>query len=877
MEPEKQSRIIPVNIEGEMKTSFISYAMAVIINRALPDVRDGLKPVHRRILYAMHELGMTPDKPFRKCARIVGDVLGKYHPHGDSSVYEALVRLAQDFSTRYMLAEGHGNFGSVDGDEAAAMRYTEARMSKAAMEMLADIDKDTVDFMPNFDESLMQPTVLPSRLPNLMINGSGGIAVGMATNIPPHNVGEVIDAVVALIDNPDLTPDELMRYIPGPDFPTGAIILGSQGIREAYRTGRGRIIVRARTTIETYAPGRDRIIITELPYQVNKARLVEKIADMVKDKRVEGISDLREESDRDGMRVVIELKKDVSAQIVLNTLYKHTQLQDTFGVIMLALVDGHPRVLNLKQMLHYYILHQQDVVTRRSRFELERARARAHIVEGLLIALDRIDQVIRLIRSSRTGAQAKEGLIEQFGLSEKQAQAILDMRLQRLTGLEREKLESEYAQLQSTIEYLLSILGDELKLMGVIKDEILALRAKYADDRRTELAPMEGEIDLEDLIEERNVVITRTHFGYIKRAPEDTYRAQNRGGRGIAGMSTRDEDFVEDLFTTSTHQHILFFTDRGRVFRLKGYEIPESGRTARGMAMINLLQLGGGEKVTAAFPVPKEGDQKRYLLLATRRGFVKKTPLEDFDNLRKVGLIAISLREDDELIGVALTTGNSEVLLGTRNGLAIRFHEDHVRAMGRTAMGVIGIRLDAGDECVDMAIGAPGKDVLVITQRGFGKRTGLDEYRIQNRGGRGLKTLQVTERTGLLAGMKMVTDDQDIMLITDAGVIIRTWAADIKSQGRNTQGVTLMRLQNDAKVVSVALTQHQDPEEEDEQEALAAGEAESALDILAEGAQALDSAAAQDEADTQPAGPDDPQIVRLLQAAEADDEQTDEE
>lgn len=871
MEPENQTRIIPVNIEKEMKTSFISYAMAVIINRALPDVRDGLKPVHRRILYAMNELGLTPDKPFRKCARIVGDVLGKYHPHGDSSVYDALVRLAQDFSTRYMLAEGHGNFGSVDGDEAAAMRYTEARMSKITMEMLADIDKDTVDFMPNFDESLMQPTVLPSRLPNLLINGSGGIAVGMATNIPPHNVGEVIDGVVALIDNPDLTPDELMRHIVGPDFPTGGIILGTQGIREAYRTGRGRVIVRARTMIETYANGRDRIIVTELPYQVNKARLVEKIAEMVKDKRVEGISDLREESDREGMRIVIELKKDVSAQVVLNTLYKHTQMQDTFGVIMLALVDGHPRVLNLRDMLHYYILHQQDVVTRRSKFELERARARAHIVEGLLIALDRIDEVIRLIRSSRTGAEAKQGLIERFGLSEKQAQAILDMRLQRLTGLEREKLEAEFAQLQATIEYLLSILGDELKLMGVIKDEILALRAKYADDRRTEIAPMEGEIDLEDLIEERNVVITRSHLGYIKRAPEDTYRAQNRGGRGIAGMSTRDEDFVEDMFTTSTHQHIMFFTDRGRVFRLKGYEIPESGRTARGMAMVNLLQLSGGEKVTAAFPVP-HGDEQRYLLLATKQGFVKKTPLEDFDNIRKVGLIAISLREEDALIGVALTDGNSEVLLATRRGLAIRFHEDNIRSMGRVAMGVIGIRLDAEDECVDMAVGVPGSDVLVITERGFGKRTDLGEYRVQNRGGRGLKTLQVTQRTGLLAGVKMVGDEHDIMLITNEGVIIRTWAADIKSQGRNTQGVTLMRLQEDTKVVSVTLIQHQEPEEEADEDAVLDADQTVDTDAVAEG----------ELVETAPVGADDPQIAKLLEAAEADaaqvaDEDTDEE
>ena len=695
-------RIRPIDLEQEMKKSFISYAMAVIITRALPDVRDGLKPVHRRILYAMHELGVTPDKPFRKCARIVGDVLGKYHPHGDSSVYGALVRLAQDFATRYPLVEGQGNFGSVDGDGAAAMRYTEARMSKMNMQMLADIDKETVDFAPNFDETLMQPCVLPSRFPNLLVNGSSGIAVGMATNIPPHNRGEVIDGVVKLIDKPDATSQELMECIKGPDFPTGGLILGRRGIYDTYTTGRGRIIVRAKTDIEPMPNNRQRIVVTEIPYMVNKAALVAKIAELVHDKRLDGISDIRDESDREGMRIVIELKRDVNAAVVLNYLYKHTQMQDVFGAIMLALVDGEPKVLTLREMLYYYLEHQKDVITRRTRYDLDKAEARAHILEGLLIALDNIDEIVRIIRGSANTGEAKVQLMERFALSDKQAQAILDMRLARLTGLERERLQEEYAELEKTIAYLRAVLADEKLVLGIIREEILAIKEKYADERRTEITAMDGEIDPEDLIQEDSVVVTLTHFGYVKRIPRTTYRSQNRGGKGVMGMTTREEDYAERLLVTSTHAEIMFFTNKGRVYSLKGYEIPEAGRTARGTAIVNLLQLDGGEKVTAMIPLPKEREEG-YLVMATRNGLIKKTGSDEFANLRKMGLIAIALREDDELIGVELTQGDSELMLATRMGQAIRFSESDVRPMGRNSMGVRSIDLAEGDEVIDAA------------------------------------------------------------------------------------------------------------------------------------------------------------------------------
>ena len=676
---ETTHRIYPLNIEEEMQKSFISYAMAVIIDRALPDVRDGLKPVHRRILYSMDEQGFTSDKPFHKSARIVGDVLGKYHPHGDSSVYDAMVRLAQDFNTRYLLVEGQGNFGSVDGDSAAAMRYTEARLSKLSDEMLADINKNTVDFGPNFDETLMQPKVLPCRFPNLLVNGSGGIAVGMATNIPPHNLGEVIDAYVAMIENRDISVEELMAYIPGPDFPTGATIMGTAGIRQAYRTGRGKIVVRAKAEIEEMHGGKSRIIVTEIPYQVNKARLVEKIAELVHDKRVEGISDLRDESDRNGMRIVIELKKDVNANVILNQLYKHTQMQDTFGVIMLALVDGEPKVLNLREMLSHYLTFQEEVVTRRTQYDLDRAKERLHILEGLIIALDNIDEVVEIIKKSPSSPIAKERLCERFGLSEKQAQAILDMRLARLTGLERDKIMDEHGELVKTVAHYEAILADEGLLLGIIKEEILEVRRRYADSRRTEITLATDDIDLDDIIQEEDMAVTLTHLGYCKRIALDTYRAQNRGGKGIMGQTTREEDFVEHLFVTSTHSHIMFFTNTGRAFKLKCYNIPEAGRTAKGTAIVNLLQLQGGEKITAMFPVTKEAEGE-YLVFATRGGVIKKTPMSEFDNIRKGGLIALGLREGDELIGVMLSTGDDEFLVGTRRGKCIRFHEDDVRA-----------------------------------------------------------------------------------------------------------------------------------------------------------------------------------------------------
>ena len=808
-------RIRPIDLEQEMKKSFISYAMAVIITRALPDVRDGLKPVHRRILYAMHELGVTPDKPFRKCARIVGDVLGKYHPHGDSSVYGALVRLAQDFATRYPLVEGQGNFGSVDGDGAAAMRYTEARMSKINMQMLADIDKETVDFAPNFDETLMQPCVLPSRYPNLLVNGSSGIAVGMATNIPPHNLGEVIDGVVKLIDCPDVTNQELMECIKGPDFPTGGLILGRRGIYDTYTTGRGRIVVRAKTDVEPMPNNRQRIIVTEIPYMVNKAALVTKIAELVHDKRLEGISDIRDESDREGMRIVIELKRDVNAAVVLNYLYKHTQMQDVFGAIMLALVDGEPKVLTLREMLYHYLEHQKDVITRRTRYDLDKAEARAHLLEGLLIALDNIDEVVRIIRSSANTGVAKAQLMERFGLSDKQAQAILDMRLARLTGLERERLQEEYAELEKTIAYLRAVLADEKLVLGIVRDEILAIKEKYADERRTEITAMDGEIDPEDLIQEDNVVVTLTHYGYVKRIPCATYRSQNRGGKGVMGMTTREEDYAEKLLVTSTHAEIMFFTNKGRVYSLKGYEIPEAGRTARGTAIVNLLQLDGGEKVTAMIPLPKEREEG-YLVMATRNGLIKKTGSEEFANLRKMGLIAIVLREDDELIGVELTQGDSELMMATRMGQAIRFSENDVRPMGRNSMGVRSIDLAEGDEVISVAKVEEGKHVLAITQNGYGKRTAIEEFRTQSRGGKGVLAMRLTDKTGLMAAQMLVDEQEDIMLITDDGTIIRMPVEGISVIGRVAQGVRVMRVEDERRIVGVTTADREEEEPEEE-------------------------------------------------------------
>ena len=808
-------RLTPINIETEMRKSFISYAMAVIINRALPDVRDGLKPVHRRILYTMHELGMTPDKPFRKSVRIVGDVLGKFHPHGDTAVYDAMVRLAQDFSTRYMLVEGQGNFGSVDGDGAAAMRYTEARMAKIALEMVADLDKETVDFYPNFDNTLMQPAVLPARYPNLLVNGSSGIAVGMATNIPPHNLGEVIDAVVYMMEHPDCSIEQLMEFVKGPDYPTGGIILGRAGIHEAYRTGRGRIITRARTEVEPMASNRSRILVTEIPYMVNKARLVEKIAELVHDKRLEGISDIRDESDRSGMRIVIELKRDVNAMVVLNFLYKHTQMQDTFGVIMLALVDGEPKVLTLREVLYYYIEHQKDVIVRRTRYELDKAEQRAHILEGLLIALDHIDEVVRIIRASHTTQEAREALMSNFGLSDRQAQAILDMRLARLTGLERERIEEELAALRETIEHLRAVLANESMVLDIIRSELLEVRRKFADGRRTEIALIEGEIDPADLIQEMDMVVTLTHFGYAKRLPKSTYRSQNRGGRGVMGMSTREEDYVEQLRVVSTHDEIMFFTNRGRVYAIKCYEIPEAGRTARGTAIVNLLQLEGGEKVTAMIPIPMDAADK-YLVMATRDGLIKKTALEEFQNLRRAGLIAIVLREDDELIGVELTDGSNEVMLGTRQGMAIRFPEEDIRGMGRVSMGVRSIDLAEGDEVISLGTVEEGMRVLAITALGYGKQTDVEEYRVQSRAGKGVMAMRLTEKTGLLAAQLLVSPGVDLMLMTDDGTIIRTPLDSVSLLGRTTQGVRLMRVDDGAQVVGVAVAEPEEDEPADE-------------------------------------------------------------
>lgn len=798
------SSIVPVDLNKEMQKSFIAYAMAVIINRALPDVRDGLKPVHRRILYSMSELNMYPDKPYRKSARLVGDVLGKYHPHGDSAVYDAMVRLAQDFSIRYPLVDGHGNFGSVDGDGAAAMRYTEARMSKLTLELLRDIDKDTVDFYPNFDETLEQPAVLPARFPNLLVNGTGGIAVGMATNIPPHNMGEAIDATIALMDNPDISIEELIDIIPGPDFPTGGIIMGVSGIREAYKTGRGRIRVRAKTEIEKYKEDRERIIVTEIPYQVNKAALVEKIAEMVHDKRIEGISDLRDESDKSGMRIVIELKKNANANVVLNHLYKHTQMQDTFGVIMLALVDGEPRVLNLKQVLEYYVEHQKDVIVRRTKFELEKAKKRAHILEGLIIALDNIDEIVNLIRSSPDAPTARASLIERFGLTEVQAQAILDMRLQRLTGLERDKIEAEYKEVQERIEYYNAVLSTPQMVIDIIKADLTEIRGKFADARRTEITFDEDDIDLDELIAREDMVVTLTHYGYIKRISLETYRAQKRGGKGVTAMSTREEDFAEQVFVTCTHNQLLFFTNKGKVYMKKCYQIPEAGRTAKGTAIVNMLNLDPDEKVSAVFPVEAEIERDSNLVIVTKGGIIKKTPFGEYSNIRQNGLKAVNLREGDELISVMETDGTKDIIVGTRDGMSIIFSEDDVRPMGRVSTGVRAMKLRPGDEVVSACICEKDKQVLVITENGYGKRTEAVEYRLQSRGGIGLKSMNITEKTGKMCGLLIVDGTEDIMLISDAGVVIRMSVEEISLIGRSTQGVRVMRLGEDTKVVCVA-------------------------------------------------------------------------
>lgn len=811
----EKSNIIPINIEKEMKKSYIDYSMSVIVGRALPDVRDGLKPVHRRILYSMIELGLTPDKPHRKSARIVGDVLGKYHPHGDTAVYDAMVRLAQDFSMRYLLVDGHGNFGSVDGDGAAAMRYTEARLSKIALEMIRDINKETVDYRPNFDESLKEPSVMPSKFPNLLVNGSSGIAVGMATNIPPHNLGEVIDGVVTLIDNSEAEVEDIMEHIKGPDFPTGATIMGTEGIKEAYTTGRGRVKVRAKASIEEFNKGRQQIIVTEIPYQVNKAKLIEKIAELVRDKKIEGISDLRDESDRNGMRIVIELKRDANANVVLNKLYKHTQLEDTFGIIMLAIVDGEPKVLNLKEVLTHYLNHQKDIIVRRTKFDLSKAEDRAHILEGLKIAIDNLDEVIKIIRGSENTQIAKNSLMERFDLSEKQAQAILDMRLQKLTGLEIEKVEEEYEELLKLINHYKEILANERLVLSIIKDELLEIKEKYSDERKTEITRAIGEINIEDMIDEEDVVITLTHFGYIKRLPADTYKSQKRGGKGVAGLTTREEDFVENLIISSSHDYLLFFTNFGRVYKLNVYEIPEARRQAKGTAIVNLIPLSPNEKIAATIPVGREWDSK-YLVLATKNGIIKKTQLSQFENTRKSGLIAISIREDDELIKVKLTDEDQDIILVTSKGMSIRFKESDVRDMGRSAMGVKGINLSSNDHVVSMEIAEEHRDLLVVSEKGFGKRTDLSEYRLQSRGGKGIKTYNVTNKTGSLVGAKIVTDDDEVLLINNDGTVIRLNVNHISKLGRNTRGVTLMRTEEDQAIVTIAVMPGHEEEEEEE-------------------------------------------------------------
>ena len=802
-EERNDGKIIERDIEKEMRTAYIDYAMSVIVSRALPDVRDGLKPVHRRILYAMHEDGITADKPYRKCANTVGSVLGRYHPHGDSSVYDAMVRLAQDFSMRYMLIDGHGNFGSVDGDGAAAMRYTEARMSKIAAYMLTDIEKNTVPFMPNYDDRLQEPTVLPARIPSLLINGSSGIAVGMATNIPPHNLTEVIDGIIKIIDEDEVTDEDLMSVIKGPDFPTEGIILGLEGIKQAYTTGRGKITLRAEASIEEMSGNRQRIIVSSLPYQVNKANLIKAISDLSKERKVEGIAECRDESDRnDRVRVVIELKRDANAQVVLNQLFKHTQMQTTFGIIMLALVNGEPKILTLRQCLDCYIDHRKEVILRRTQFDLDKALARAHILEGLKIALDYIDEVIQIIRSSYD--DAKERLMERFGLSDIQAQAILDMRLKTLSGLQREKIDEEYKQLMALIEHLRAVLNSERLVFDIIKEELLEIKEKFGDERKTKIVAAEGEIDVEDLIKEEQCVVALTHFGYIKRMPIDTYKSQRRGGKGITGIATREDDFVKQIFTTSTHDMILFFTNKGKLYKLRGYEVPEAGRTAKGTAIVNLLSLDPGEKVSAVIPIQNFADGK-YLLMATKNGLIKKTALKEYDTARKTGLQGITLKDEDELIGVRLTDGEDNVVLVTRNGLCITFDEKDVRPIGRVSQGVIGMRLDDDDEVIGMeSVIAGGKaTLLAITENGFGKRTELDEYRVQKRGGRGVITYKITPKTGKLVGVRIATEEDDVMLITDTGTIIRLKVNEISILGRSTQGVTLMRTNDGGKVVSI--------------------------------------------------------------------------
>lgn len=807
MDEKNLDRIIPIDLQGEMKKSYIDYAMSVIAARALPDVRDGLKPVQRRILYSMAELGVTPDKPYRKSARIVGDTMGKYHPHGDSSIYDAMARMAQDFSIRYMLVDGHGNFGSVDGDSPAAMRYTEARLSKISMEMLADINKDTVDFGPNFDESLQQPLVLPARFPNLLVNGVNGIAVGMATNIPPHNIGEVIDAVVKIIDNKvidqDTEIDELLKIVKGPDFPTYGRILGKSGIKRAYRTGRGKILVRAKADIETYAGNKQRILVTELPYQVNKARLIMKIAELVKEKKIEGIADLRDESGRSGMRIVIELKRDANANIVLNKLYKHTSMQETFGFNMLALVDNEPKILNLKEMLTHYLAHQEDVVTRRTKYDLKKAEERAHILEGLLKALDVIEEVIALIRASKNVAEAKTGLMEKFAFTEVQAQAIVDMRLRALTGLEREKLVKELEELHTLITRLKAILADEKLLLGVIREELTVIREKYQDPRRTVITYDEGEINLEDLIKDELAAITMTHLGYIKRMPISVYKNQHRGGKGMKGVSTREEDFVEDIFIAATHSYLFFFTNKGKVYRLKTYEVPESSRTARGTALVNLLQLGPDEKITAVVPI-REYKEDNYLVMATKKGMLKKTSLDEYANIRSNGLQAINLREDDDLIEVKLTDGQAEIFLGTKMGQCIRFSESHIRSVGRNSIGVRGMSLNPEDEVIGMQLLSQGKYILTVSEKGLGKRTDMAEFTLQNRGGKGLKFYKITEKTGCVIGMKAVDEDNELILITNEGIVIRINVSDISELSRITSGVKLMDLDAGIFIAGIA-------------------------------------------------------------------------
>ncbi|WP_339060741.1 DNA gyrase subunit A [Tepidibacillus marianensis] len=808
---ESNPRIKEVNISQEMKNSFIDYAMSVIVSRALPDVRDGLKPVHRRILYAMNELGMTPDKPHKKSARIVGEVIGKYHPHGDAAVYETMVRMAQDFSFRYVLVDGHGNFGSVDGDSAAAMRYTEARMSKISMELLRDINKETIDFGDNYDGSEREPLVLPARFPNLLVNGAAGIAVGMATNIPPHQLGEVIDGIIMLIEQDDVDVNQLMTVIKGPDFPTGGTILGKEGIRKAYHTGKGSITIRAKAFIEEMNNGKSRIIVDEIPYQVNKARLIEKIAELVRDKKIDGITDLRDESDRNGMRIVIELRRDVNANVVLNNLYKQTTLQTSFGINILALVNGEPKVLNLQQVLTHYLDHQKIIIRRRTEFDLKKAEARAHILEGLRVALDHLDEVISLIRASRTAEEAKNGLVTKFGLSEIQAQAILDMRLQRLTGLEREKIENEYRELMLKIAELKAILADEHKILTIIKEELLEIKEKFNDERRTQITNAENEFNIEDLIPEEEVVVMLTHQGYIKRLPISTYRSQRRGGRGVTGMGTKEDDFVQHVFITNSHNYIMFFTNKGKVYRLKTYEIPDLSRTAKGTPIINLIQIEKNESINAVFPIREYADN-HHLFFATAHGIVKKTKLSDYENIRKGGLIAINLKDDDELISVKLTDGNQDIILGTKLGQSIRFSERDVRVMGRSATGVKGIRLVKKDLVIGMDIIHDELDILIVTEKGYGKRTPASEYRAQTRGGKGIKTLNVTNKNGYIVSLKVVSEDEDLMIVTTSAMVIRLNMKTISLIGRYTQGVKLIQIRDDDSVATVARVHMNDEE-----------------------------------------------------------------